>query len=35
VGSIIANALPRGPFVLTIIESDKAVELRGVVITAR
>lgn len=35
VGSIIANALPRGPFVLTIIKSDKAVELRGVVITAQ
>ena len=35
VGSIITNALPRGPFVLTIIKSDKAVELRGVVITAQ
>ena len=35
VGSIITNGLPRGPFVLTIVESDTAVELRGVVITAR
>lgn len=35
VGSIIANALPRGPFVLTVIQSDKAVELRGVTITAQ
>lgn len=34
-GSIITNAVPRGPFVLTIIEADKAVELRGVEITAR
>jgi hypothetical protein len=35
VGSIITNAVLRGPFVLTIVESDKAVELRGVVITGR
>ena len=35
VSSIVANGLPRGPFVLTIVESDRAVELRGVVITAR
>jgi hypothetical protein len=35
VSSIIANGLPRGPFVLTVIETDKAVELRGVRLTAR
>lgn len=35
VSSILANAVPRGPFVLTIIVSDKAVELRGVRLTAR
>jgi hypothetical protein len=35
VASIITNALPRGPFVLTIVESDKAVELQGVEITVR
>lgn len=35
VSSIIANAIPREPFVLTIIVSDRAVELRGVEITAR
>jgi hypothetical protein len=35
VSSIIANAIPREPFVLTITVSDKAVELRGVEITAR
>jgi hypothetical protein len=35
VNSIITNDIPRGPFLLTIITSDKAVELRGVVITAR
>ncbi|MFH0915217.1 MAG: hypothetical protein V1912_02050 [bacterium] len=28
--AIIANAIPRGPFVLTIYPADKAVELRGV-----
>ena len=33
--SIIANALQRGPFVLTILPSDKAVELRGVELTVR
>jgi hypothetical protein len=35
VSSIVANGLPRGPFVLTIITSDVAVELRGVRLTAR
>lgn len=35
VGSIVANSIVRGPFVLTIVEADKAVELRGVVITPR
>jgi hypothetical protein len=35
VSQIVANAIPRGPFVLTIVESDKAVELRGVRLTAR
>jgi hypothetical protein len=35
VGSIVANAIVRGPFVLTIIEADKAVELRGVEIIPR
>ena len=35
VGQIIANGVPRGPFVLTIVESDDAVELRGVRLTAR
>ena len=35
VGQIIANGVPRGPFVLTIVASDKAVELRGVRLTAR
>jgi hypothetical protein len=34
-GSIITNAITRGPFVLTIIESDMAVELRGVRISVR
>jgi hypothetical protein len=32
---IIANGIPSGPFVLTIVVSDKAVELRGVRLTAR
>jgi hypothetical protein len=32
--AIIANAIVRGPFVLTIYVGDKAVELRGVTITA-
>lgn len=35
IGAIIANGLPRGPFVLTINQSDMAVELRGVKITSR
>lgn len=35
IASIIDNGLPRGPFVLTIVEGDKAVELRGVTLTAR
>lgn len=33
--AIIANAIPRGPFVLTIQPADKAVELRGVEIRSR
>lgn len=35
VHAIITNGLPRGPFVLTVLPSDKAVELRGVEITLR
>lgn len=35
VSQIIANAVPKGPFLLTIVESDKAVELRGVRLTPR
>jgi len=35
IASISENAIPKGPFVLTIIEADKAVELRGVTITPR
>lgn len=35
VHSIIANGLPRGPFVLTILPADKAIELRGVELTVR
>ena len=35
VGSILANGLPTGPFVLTINATDQAVELRGVKLTAR
>lgn len=35
IGSIIANALIRGPFVLTIQPGDEAVELRGVEIHGR
>jgi hypothetical protein len=35
VSEIVANGIPTGPFVLTIVESDKAVELRGVTLTAR
>ena len=33
--AIIANGLPRGPFLLTILPADKAVELLGVKLTAR
>jgi hypothetical protein len=33
--AIIANGLPRGPFVLTVLPADKAVELRGVRLTIR
>jgi len=33
--SIIANGLARGPFVLTIVTSDRAVELRGVELMLR
>ena len=35
VSGIEANAVVRGPFVLTIVSSDVAVELRGVTLTAR
>jgi len=35
VGSINANAIVRGPFVLAVNEADIAVELRGVIITPR
>lgn len=35
ISSIITNGLPRGPFVLTIVPADRAVELRGVVLTPR
>lgn len=35
IDGIIANAVPRGPFVLTIYPTDKAVELRGVELTAQ
>jgi hypothetical protein len=34
VSGIVANNIERGPFVLTIIPSDAAVELRGVTLTA-
>lgn len=34
VSGIIANDIVRGPFVLTIVPSDTAVELRGVILTA-
>jgi hypothetical protein len=34
-GAIIANAIVQGPFELTIYVGDRAVELRGVTITAR
>jgi hypothetical protein len=35
VSSIIENAIPKGPFVLTLAPADKAVELRGVTLTLR
>ncbi len=35
VASIIENAIPKGPFVLTIAPADNAVELRGVTLTPR
>jgi hypothetical protein len=35
IASIIENAIPKGPFVLTITPADKAVELRGVTLTPR
>lgn len=35
IASIIENAIPKGPFVLTIAPADKAVELRGVTLTPR
>lgn len=35
IDGIIANAVPRGPFVLTIYPTDEAVELRGVELTAQ
>ncbi len=35
ISSIVENGIPRGPFVLTIIPADKAVELRGVILTPR
>ncbi|MRR11034.1 hypothetical protein EG835_00760 [bacterium] len=35
VSGIEANAIVRGPFVLTIVSSDVAVELRGVTLTAK
>jgi len=31
----IANGIVRGPFILTIVQSDVAVELRAVILTAR
>jgi hypothetical protein len=34
VSGIVANSVERGPFVLTIVPSDVAVELRGVILTA-
>lgn len=34
VSGIVANSIVRGPFVLTIVPSDAAVELRGVTLTA-
>lgn len=35
IASIIENGIPRGPFVLTIVPADTAVELRGVTLTPR
>jgi hypothetical protein len=35
IASIIENGIPRGPFVLTIEPGDTAIELRGVMLTAR
>jgi hypothetical protein len=35
IGAIITNGLPRGPFLLTVEPGDKAVELRGVMLTPR
>jgi hypothetical protein len=35
ISSIITNGLPRGAFVLTIVPADRAVELRGVILTPR
>jgi hypothetical protein len=35
IASIIENGIPKGPFVLTIVPADKAVELRGVTLTPR
>ena len=35
IASIIENGIPKGPFVLTIVSGDMAVELRGVTLTER
>lgn len=35
ISSIIENAIPKGPFVLSIAPADMAVELRGVTLTPR
>jgi hypothetical protein len=35
IASIIENGIPKGAFVLTIEPADKAIELRGVMLTAR
>ncbi len=35
ISSVIENAIPKGPFVLTVEPADKAVELRGVILTPR
>ena len=34
ISGVLANAVVRGPFELTILSGDKAVELRGVTLTA-